>query len=145
MFIGQHDTTLDAKHRLALPPRYKGMLASGVYVTQGFERNLLVLTIDAFAEIAKRIRNMNMADPLARLLFRMILGSATKMDLDKNGCIIVPQNLIEFANLEQDVLLVGQGDYFELWAAQLWKEQIISLNNVEANAHRFAALNLCTG
>lgn len=88
---------------------------------------------------------MNMADPLARLLFRMILGSATRLDLDKNGCIIIPQELIEFANIQDETLLVGQGDYFEIWSPLFWKEQEISLNNAEANAHRFSALTICTG
>jgi MraZ protein len=145
MFIGQHNSSLDVKNRLALPTRYKGMLAEGVYITQGFDRNLLLLTCDAFEEVLRRIRGMNIADPTARLLLRMFLGSATKVDLDRSGSIILPQELIEFANIEKDALLIGQGDYFEVWAPQLWKEQEISLNNVEANSHRFSALTICTG
>lgn len=144
MFIGLHNTSLDGKHRLALPPRYMGQLAEGVYVAQGFDRNLMLLTHDAFEAVARRIKGMNMADPLARLLFRMILGSATRLDLDKNGCIIVPQELIDFANIQDEAYLVGQGDYFEIWSPLFWKEQEISLNNAEANAHRFSALTLCT-
>ena len=145
MFIGLHNTSLDVKRRLALPHRYKGQLAEGVYVAQGFDRNLMLLTSDAFEAVARRIKGMNMADPLARLLFRMILGSATRLDLDKNGCIIIPQELIDFANIQDEALLVGQGDYFEIWSPMFWKEQEISLNNAEANAHRFSALTICTG
>ena len=145
MFIGLHNSSLDSKRRLALPTRYKGLLAEGVYVTQGFDRNLLLLTGDAFDSISRRIKGMNMADPLARLLFRMIFGSATKLDLDKNGSILVPDGLIDFAGIEDEILLVGQGDYFELWSPKAWKEQEISLNNVEANSHRFSALTICTG
>jgi MraZ protein len=145
MFIGLHNTSLDSKHRLALPTRYRGTLAGGVYITQGFERDLLLMSSDAFEAVVRQIKGMNMADPLARLLFRMILGSATRLELDKNGCILIPQELIEFANIENDALLVGQGDYFELWTPNLWKEQEISLNNVEANSYRFASLSICTG
>jgi MraZ protein len=145
MFIGLHNISLDAKHRLALPARYKGMLAEGVYVTQGFDRNLLLLTGDAFEAVAKQIKGMNMANPLARLLFRMILGSASRLDLDKNGSILLPQELLDFANIKTDVTLVGQGNYFEIWTPDLWKEQENSLNNVEANSHRFASLSISTG
>lgn len=145
MFIGQHNTSLDGKNRLTLPARYKGMLADGVYITQGFDRNLLLLTSDAFNEILHSIKGMNMADPLARLLFRMLLGSATKLDLDRNGGVFIPQELMDFANIEKDALIVGQGEYFEVWAPNLWQEQEISLNNVEANSHRFASLSICTG
>jgi MraZ protein len=145
MFIGQHNTSLDAKNRLTLPARYKGVLSDGVYITQGFDRNLLILTNEAFDEILHSIKGMNIANPLARLLFRMILGSAAKLDLDRNGGVFVPQELIDFANIDKEALLVGQGDYLEVWAPHLWHEQEISLNNVEANAHRFAELTICTG
>ena len=145
MFIGLHNTFLDAKHRLALPARYKGMLAEGIYVTQGFDRNLLLLTSNAFEVVAKQIKGMNMADPLARLLFRMILGSATRLELDKNNSVLLPQELLDFANIKTDVTLVGQGNYFEIWTPELWKEQENSLNNVEANSHRFASLSISTG
>jgi len=145
MFIGLHNTFLDAKHRLALPARYKGMLAEGVYVTQGFDRNLLLLTSNAFEVVARQIKGMNMADPLARLLFRMILGSATRLELDKNNSVLLPQELLDFANIKTDVTLVGQGNYFEIWTPELWKEQENSLNNVEANSHRFASLSISTG
>jgi MraZ protein len=145
MFIGQHRSSLDEKNRLTLPARYRGLLTDGVYVTQGFDRNLLLLTSEAFEEILHHIQGMNIADPLARLLFRMILGSAAKLDLDKNGCIPLPRELIKFASIDQEAMVIGQGDYFEVWAPELWSEQEISLNNVEANTHRFAALTLCTG
>ena len=145
MFIGLHNTFLDAKHRLALPARYKGMLAEGIYVTQGFDRNLLLLTSDAFEVVARQIKGMNMADPLARLLFRMILGSATRLELDKNNSVLLPQELLDFANIKTDVTLVGQGNYFEIWTPELWKEQENSLNNVEENSHRFASLSISTG
>jgi MraZ protein len=145
MFIGLHNTSLDAKHRLALPARYKGMLAEGVYVTQGFDRNLLLLTSDAFEVVARQIKGLNMADPLARLLFRLILGSATRLELDRNNSVILPQELLDFANIKTDATLVGQGNYFEIWTPDLWKEQENSLNNVEANSHRFASLSISTG
>jgi len=145
MFIGQHNTSLDGKNRLTLPTHYKGKFSDGIYIIQGFDRNLLLLTSEAFNEILHSIKGMNVADPLARLLFRMIMGTATKLDLDKNGGIYIPQELIEFAKIEKEAVLVGQGDYFEVWSPDLWGEQEISLNNVEANSHRFASLTICTG
>lgn len=145
MFIGQHTSSLDNKNRLAIPAQFRDWLKEGVYVTQGFDRNLLLLTCDAFDEILRRVKGMNMADPTSRLLFRMLLGSAAKLDLDKNGAIQLPKELVEFAGIERDTRVVGQGDYIEVWSPMLWREQQVSLNNVEANAHRFTSLSLCTG
>ena len=145
MFIGHHVSTLDTKKRLAIPVHYQWLLNKGAYITQGFDRNLLLLTSDAFDEILLHIKQMNMTDPTARLLLRMLLGSAVKLDIDKNGCIQLPNELLDFAGIDKSALMIGQGDFIELWAPTLWKEQEISLNNVEANAHRFASLTLCTG
>jgi MraZ protein len=145
MFIGHHTSTLDAKNRLAIPVHYQWLLNKGIYITQGFDRNLLLLTSDAFDEILHQIKQMNMADPSARLLFRMLLGSAAKLEFDKQGSIQVPAGLLEFAGIEKSVMLIGQGDFLELWAPRLWKEQEVSLNNVEANVNRFATLTICTG
>lgn len=105
----------------------------------------MLLTSDAFEVVARQIKGMNMADPLARLLFRMILGSATRLELDKNNSVILPQELMDFANIKTDATLVGQGNYFEIWTPELWKEQETSLNNVEANSHRFSSLSISTG
>ena len=52
---------------------------------------------------------------------------------------------MDFANIKTDATLVGQGNYFEIWTPELWKEQETSLNNVEANSHRFSSLSLSTG
>jgi MraZ protein len=145
MFIGHHTSTLDAKNRLAIPDHYQWLLNKGIYLTQGFARTLLLLTSDAFDEILLRIKHMNMADPTARLLFRMLLGSATKLEFDRNGCVQLPAELLEFAGIEKSAMLIGQGDFLELWSPSLWKEQQISLNNVEANANRFSTLTICTG
>jgi len=145
MFIGQLHSPLDRKNRLTLPPRYKGKFSGSVYVTQGFDRNLMLLPGGVFREILDSLRGMNIADPVARLLFRMILGSATQLTPDTKDGLAIPKELIEFAGIEREVVLVGQGDYLEVWSPGGWQEQEISLSNVEANSHRFASLTICTG
>ncbi len=140
MFFGQHHHAFDAGDRLPVPPRYSEQLSRGAYITQGFDRNLLVLTAETFQSICERFTAMNMADPLARLLLRMILGTAAELEFDESGRMIVPQKLREFAGLDEDAILVGQGRYIELWTPALWQKQEIRLQDAEANADRFAAL-----
>jgi MraZ protein len=88
---------------------------------------------------------MNLADPLARLLLRMILGAASELEMDEAGCIFVPQNLREFANLNGEAVLVGQGDYFEVWSPAHWHEQETQLQDAETNSQRFVMLDLAVG
>jgi MraZ protein len=142
MFLGLHTYFLDDDHYLTLPASFREAIAEGAYVTQGFERNLLILTGAAFQELYQRVIAMNIANPLARLLLRMILGNATPVEFDRAGRILIPDNLASFAGLEEKVILVGQGDYFEAWAPSMWETQSNDLLDTEANAERFAVLDL---
>jgi MraZ protein len=144
LFLGKHACKLDQEHRLLVPSAFRGQLSGGVYITQGFDRNLLVLPADAFQEIYKRIRSLNIADPIARLLLRLILGTASELAADQDGLIRIPEDLIDFANLKEDVLAIGQGDYFEFWSTDLWHQQESQLQDAEKNASRFSTLHVAT-
>ncbi len=140
MFLGQHKYSLDSQNHLTIPPHFRDLLANQAFITQGFDHNLLVLTADSFHVLYERFTAMNIADPLARLLLRMILGNATELEVNETGQITVPENLRTFAGLEDDVILVGQGKYFEVWTPSQWQKQEIRIQDVDANANRFAGL-----
>jgi len=144
LFLGKHSSKLDKYNRLSTPSQFREELSNRSYITQGFDRNLLVLTRDAFQEIYRRVVSLNIADPLARILLRLILGTAHEVHLDKNGHLPIPDELKEFANLHEDVLLVGQGDYFEIWSADLWNNQETQLKDADTNSSRFSKLTVAT-
>jgi len=79
MFLGQYTHNLDAKGRLTIPARFREALASGAYVTQGFERNLMVYTMESFERLAKRASTLTATDPEARAVRRVIFGGATEV------------------------------------------------------------------
>src|SRR6266508_1166725 len=117
MFLGQFQHNLDDKGRLMMPARYRDLLAAGAYITQGFDKCLMVMTDAYFNEMYSIINSMNMADPTARMLRRLILSNAYPVEVDKVGRVLVPQNLRQFLGIESGELTVaGQGDYFEVWA-----------------------------
>lgn len=142
MFLGQYQHTLDDKGRLMIPARYRELLVGGAFITQGFDRCLMVMTTSYFEEVYRRINAMNLADPTARLLRRLILSNAYPLEVDKVGRVLMPTNLRQVINLEGDAILAGQGDYFEVWTPALWQEQQAQLLDVETNNQRFAALDL---
>jgi MraZ protein len=143
MFLSQFQHTLDDKGRLMIPARYRELLAAGAFITQGFDRCLMVMTDVYFRQVYDRINSMNPADSTTRLLRRMILSNAYPVDVDKVGRILVPQNLRAFIGVDSGELIVaGQGDYFEVWTPAEWQSQMDNLQNVEANEQRFAALDL---
>ena len=143
MFLGQFQHNLDDKGRLMIPARYRDLLAAGAFITQGFDKCLMVMTDAYFKEVYERINNMNMADASARMLRRLILSNAYPIEVDKIGRILVPQNLRAFLGIESGELTVaGQGDYFEVWTPAEWKTQMDKLQDVEANEQRFSTLDL---
>ncbi|HEY5984722.1 MAG TPA: division/cell wall cluster transcriptional repressor MraZ [Anaerolineales bacterium] len=142
MFLGQFQHTLDEKGRLTIPARFRELLDGGAYITQGLDQCLVVMTSTSFAQTMADLSAMNMADPNARLLRRVILSNAYPIDMDKAGRMLVPQQLREFAGLNGDAIVAGQGDYFEVWSTSAWNDQMRQMQDTQANNQRFAALNL---
>lgn len=144
MFLGRYDHTIDEKGRLTIPVRFRELIVEGAFVTQGFDRNLMVLTPSAFDQVYAYINQVSMTNPDARQLKRLIFSSAERVEVDKVGRILVPQFQREFARLDTHAMLVGVGDYFEIWSPSEWEHQNELLQNAEANEHRFTAFNLPT-
>lgn len=144
MFLGHHFTQLKNSNRLPIRPDWQQLISSGVYLTQGFDQNILILTPNTFQEIYSRITALNIADPLARLFLRMFLSTASFIENVENETISLPQDLLDYANLESNVVVVGQGDYVEVWSTDMWQQQQIEIQDSKANAQRFAAFTITT-
>jgi len=142
MFLGQFQHNLDDKGRLMIPARFRELLAAGAFITQGFDKCLMVMTDVYFKEVYDRISAMNLADPMARLLRRLILSNAYPVEADKVGRILLPQNLRQVITLESEAIVAGQGEYFEVWTPAAWNEQMAQLQDLETNDQRFAMLDL---
>ncbi|HAW52236.1 MAG TPA: hypothetical protein DCX54_07915 [Flavobacteriales bacterium] len=142
MFLGKHFCRLDKNGQFIPPDEFSRCLTSDLYITQGFDHNLWVLSDSSFQTIYKKLTQLNLTDPIARLLFRLILGSATEVRFEGKGSISISENLREFANLKNEILLIGQGDYFEIWSADLWNIQEAEIRNLAANANRFSAFDI---
>jgi MraZ protein len=142
MFLGQYQHSIDDKGRLMVPARFRELLEGGAFITQGFDKCLMVMTDAYFKIVYDRINAMNLADPTARLLRRLILSNAYPVEADKVGRILVPGNLRQAAGLEGDTIVAGQGDYFEVWTPAEWEKQMTQINDTEANNQRFATLDL---
>lgn len=142
MFLGQYQHTLDNKGRLTIPARYRDLLNDGAYLTQGFDRNLMVMTVSAFEALSRRVNSMSITDSRARLLRRLLFSNGERVDVDKAGRILIPQFLRQSASLDSDAIVVGGGDYFEIWSPGHWAEQAVRLNDAEANADLFSIFDI---
>jgi MraZ protein len=145
MFLGEYRHNLDSKDRLTIPAKYREELSNGVYFVQGFDNNLMAMNAMIFDKILHRLQALNIADPDVRLLNRRILGSATQVDVDKNGRVLIPEFLRQRVNLNCELVLVGQGAYFEIWSPEEYAKQEAAQLDTEANNQRFKVLDLRLG
>jgi MraZ protein len=145
MFLGQFTHNIDEKGRLTIPVRFRAALASGAYVTQGFERNIMVYTTESFLRLADRAKTLSTTNPEARAVRRVIFGGAADVQLDSSGRILIPPFLRLYAQLDGETSIVGAGEYFEIWNATAWQEVLVAVTDPDANAARFTAFDLSSG
>ena len=145
MFLGQFTHSVDTKGRLTIPVRFREALASGAFVVQGFERNLMVYTTESFQHLAERASTLTATDPAARAVRRVIFGGAHEVALDNAGRILLPPFLRDYARLDGETTIVGAGEYFEIWNAEAWSKELVSVTDPETNARRFTEFDLSVG
>jgi MraZ protein len=145
MFLGEFTHAIDDKGRLTIPAKFREALAQGAVVTRGFDKNLVIYTSDTFTHLAQRATALSPTDPNHRALLRLTFSGASEAESDKQGRVNIPPFLREYAALDGECVVVGVGDYIEVWSKAGWAEQLQQINDVAANAQRFAALDLATG
>jgi MraZ protein len=141
MFLGRYEHTIDEKGRLTIPARFRELLADGAFVTQGLDRNLIVLPAASFLAMSENVNALSMTDPAARQLRRLIFSSAVQCDIDRAGRILIPQFLREAIQMGETAMIIGAGRHFEIWSPEHWDAQEAILQDTEANAQRFAAFD----
>jgi MraZ protein len=127
MFRGLSPLALDGKGRLAIPTRYRELLmqrcGGHLIVTLDPSGCLLLYPFPEWEPIEQRLNALPSFSPISRHMQRILVGSATDLELDGAGRILLPAPLREKARLERDVVLVGQGNKFEIWNDQAWQAQ----------------------
>jgi MraZ protein len=143
MFLGQYEHSIDEKGRLVIPSRYRDLLElGGAYITRGFDQNLMVLTASSFQEIAGSIRTTSITNEDARDLKRWIFSNATWVEVDRMGRVLIPQHLREKAGLDSEVIVVGAGEYFEIWCAETWHDRLNQIEDTQQTARRFSTFDV---
>jgi MraZ protein len=123
-FRGLHEHSLDSKDRLTVPSRFRAALSDGVVLSKGFDPCVWVQTTEAFEQLSDRFLSPH--SPFgkdARSLRRRFHGGSSDEKLDSAGRIRIPRHLIEHAGLNGPCVVIGAGEYLEIWSADAWAEQ----------------------
>lgn len=118
MLIGEYQHTIDAKNRVIVPAKFREDLGSLFYITKGLDGCLFVLSRKGWEQLQAKIDAMPLSK--SRGLQRFFFAGATEAEPDKQGRILIPQNLREYAELEKDVTFIGTSTRAEIWSTEKW-------------------------
>ena len=128
MFRGINAINIDGKGRLAVPTRYRDALggqegASLVVTIDTEETCLLLYPLAQWQVIEDNLQKLPSFNAAARRIQRLLMGHATDVEVDSNGRILLPPLLREYAKLDKRVVMIGQGNKFELWDELVWQDK----------------------
>ena len=124
-----------------MPARYRDHLADGVVVTRGFDSCLLVYPMGEWTPLAERVSALSISDPDVRSLRRLLFSDAVDLELDKQGRILVPAGLRDYAGLDREAVVTGMHRFIEIWSPEQWSGERSALDRQgQAVAERLAEL-----
>lgn len=135
MLLGTHSPRLDDKGRVVLPAKYRSDLVDGVVLTKGQERCIVLWPQSEFQAHADRLNEASRSNQRARAYLRVLFSSAVDQTPDKQGRIQIPAQLREYADLEGEVVVAGNGTTAELWQPSAWDDYL------QAQERSFAELD----
>lgn len=128
MLIGQYQTKIDIKGRVALPAKFKRLLGNRIIITAGYEQSLMVVAQKDWQGEIDRVTNQSSTLGLTRETDRFLLGSAYEVELDNQGRFIIPKYLRSYAGLAEAIIFVGVGKRAEVWSQSKWDKYSQYLN-----------------
>jgi MraZ protein len=143
MFVGEFNHTLDDKGRVTIPARFRPDLATGAVITRGMDGCLALYPNNAWDVLAEKVNALPVTDRRARDFRRFMFGSASEVVPDRQGRILIPAYLRQYAHVNDgEVTVVGNYSYIEIWNPETWQEQRQGVESDEGNAEHWAVLGI---
>lgn len=117
---GQSNHNLDAKGRLIIPARLRDGLGSSFVLCRGMDNNISAYPQDEWEKFSDKLNSLPISDKNARRFQKFFQGSANECEVDGQFRIVIPQSLREWAGIDKEVVLVGNGATAEIWDKGAW-------------------------
>ena len=122
MFIGEYRHNIDEKGRLIVPAKLRDQLGKEFIATKGLDKCLYLYPMSEWKRVEDQLREKIMTDPQSRKIVRFFLAGAVSCELDKQGRVLIPAQLREYAGIDKDVILAGMLSRLEIWDEKNWDE-----------------------
>lgn len=142
MFIGEYQHAIDTKNRMIIPSKFRDYLDDKFVVTKGLDNCLYAYPMDEWANLEQKLRALPLSSKDARTFVRFIFSGAVECELDKQGRFVIPVNLIEYAGIKKDVVIIGVSTRFEIWSREYWEDYNNSNVDFDEIAEKMAQLGI---
>ncbi|HEA84486.1 MAG TPA: transcriptional regulator MraZ [Candidatus Wildermuthbacteria bacterium] len=122
MFIGEYTYSIDAKKRLALPPKFRKNLGEKAVITRGLDQCLFLYTTSEWEKLAQKLSSLPLSQADARGFGRLMLAGAMEVNIDNLGRILMPDYLKDYASLKKKVIVAGLYSRVEIWDEAKWNQ-----------------------
>ena len=120
MLVGEFQHNIDAKGRMIMPAKFRPELGQQFVITRGLDGCLFGYPMESWTDLQEKLKQLPLAKKDARKFTRFFYSAATEVEIDKQGRINIPQNLIEFAKIDKECRVIGVSDRIEIWSSDLW-------------------------
>ena len=135
MFIGEYSHNLDDKGRMAIPVKFRRELQKGAVVTRGLDNCLFLYTKKEWEKLAEKLAMLPISQSNSRAFSRLMLAGAMDVEVDKQGRVVLPEYLRQFAGLKKSVVVAGLYNRVEIWDDGKWN---VFKSQTEANSNEIA-------
>ena len=122
MFYGEYQHTVDPKGRVIIPSKFRDGLGDKFIMTKGLDNCLFAYSSEEWSNLEAKLKSLPFTDKDVRAFVRFFFAGATECEVDKQGRILIPQNLREHACLEKDIYAIGVSTRVELWDKTKWEQ-----------------------
>ncbi len=141
VFTGEYLHTLDQKSRVIIPARFREELGDTFMISRGLDRCIFVYHLNEWSKIEQKVKELPLTRSDARAFTRYLFSGAAEVETDRQGRVLIPQGLREYARIEKEVMIIGVSNRVEVWSAEAWKEYTSAENlDFEAAAEKLADL-----
>jgi len=126
VFRGRYEHTIDAKGRISIPSKFREILSKKYddrLVITNFDHCLVAFPNEEWSLLEQKVGTFSLMKKETSAFFRFFYSSAMDCDIDKQGRLLIPQTLRDYAGLQKDVVLVGEGKRIEIFAKERWLEE----------------------
>ncbi|PIH03584.1 division/cell wall cluster transcriptional repressor MraZ [Clostridium combesii] len=142
MFIGEYNHGLDTKNRIIIPAKFREELGKNFVLTKGLDGCLYVYPKSQWEVLQKKLETLPLTNKNARAFVRFFFSGAHELELDKQGRTLIPQNLLEYGQMQKEIVSIGVSNRIEIWSKEKWEEYNNSNIDYDSIAEQMSELGI---